>query len=94
MAKSGADVIGIDSSEDQIIAAKIRASGKLLIAYFVWLPEEDEIARASENLVLSFNPNWTVAGFAGKPEILTDIGDTDFELDFFCKFRIYVEYSK
>jgi cyclopropane fatty-acyl-phospholipid synthase-like methyltransferase len=29
----------------------------------IWLPEESEIAKTSENLVLKHNPTWTGAGF-------------------------------
>ncbi|MGR3301606.1 MAG: class I SAM-dependent methyltransferase [Candidatus Scalindua sp.] len=119
LAKSGAQVVGIDISEDQVVAARVNAKtldlavefkaisaeeidfnensfevivsscswnyfvkkivlpklkkilrpkGKLLISYLVWLPDEDDIARETEKLVLSYNPNWKGAGFNGKPK--------------------------
>lgn len=145
LAKSGAEVIGLDNSQNQIAVARRKAKdlglsiefklmtaedvdfndnefdvitascswnyfdkeicipkfkrilkpdGKLLICYLIWLPEEDKVARASERLVLLYNPNWTGAGFKGKPEILTDIGDKDFELTLFYRFRVNIEYTK
>lgn len=37
----------------------LNASGRLLILYMAWLPFEDKIAGASENLVLKYNPKWS-----------------------------------
>jgi SAM-dependent methyltransferase len=36
----------------------LRPGGVLMISHFSWLPRLDEIARASESLVLKFNPLW------------------------------------
>jgi hypothetical protein len=38
----------------------------LATAHFCWLPRQDRIARASEALVLQFNPHWTAADWAGE----------------------------
>ncbi len=40
----------------------LRPDGKLCILQMMWLPFEDKIAQASENLVLQYNPAWTGAG--------------------------------
>ena len=37
----------------------LKSEGKLLLLQMEWLPFEDEIAQASENLVLKYNPDWT-----------------------------------
>ncbi|HSE76943.1 MAG TPA: class I SAM-dependent methyltransferase [Alphaproteobacteria bacterium] len=39
--------------------------GLLVTSHFSWLPREDAIARASEELVLRFNPKWTAGDWAG-----------------------------
>jgi SAM-dependent methyltransferase len=39
--------------------------GLLLTSHFCWLPRQDAVAKASEQLVLQFNPNWTAADLAG-----------------------------
>lgn len=44
----------------------LRPGGLLVTCHFCWLPREDEIARASENLVLKFNPDWSGADWAGE----------------------------
>jgi SAM-dependent methyltransferase len=43
----------------------LEARGRLVTCHFCWLPREDEVARASEALVLEHNPQWTAAGWAG-----------------------------
>lgn len=48
-----------------VVAPKIhnllKKKGHLCILFMAWLPHEDEIARASEELVLKYNPKWTGA---------------------------------
>ena len=52
--------------DHKMIAPKLhkwlRPDGKLLILYMAWLPYEDPIAGASEQLVLKYNPQWSGAG--------------------------------
>ena len=36
----------------------LRPDGLLVICYFSWLPRLDNVARASEDLALKFNPYW------------------------------------
>jgi SAM-dependent methyltransferase len=40
--------------------------GTLVTAHLCWLPNEDEIARRSEELVLKYNSSWTGGGYDGK----------------------------
>ena len=40
----------------------LKPGGSLAVLYMAWLPYEDEIAKASEELVLKYNPNWNGAG--------------------------------
>lgn len=49
------------------LARILKKGGSLLLLYMAWLPYEDEIARASEELVLSYNPNWMGAGETRRP---------------------------
>ncbi|MGE0527955.1 MAG: class I SAM-dependent methyltransferase [Bdellovibrionales bacterium] len=43
----------------------LRSEGLLVTSHLSWLPREDEIARATESLVLKFNPQWTAGNFSG-----------------------------
>lgn len=40
--------------------------GRLVTTHFSWLPGADAVARASEALVLRFNPDWRGAGWSGE----------------------------
>jgi SAM-dependent methyltransferase len=44
------------------LAELLKTDGRLLILYMAWLPYEDTIAKASEDLVLKYNPKWTGYG--------------------------------
>ncbi len=39
----------------------LKSGGRLLVLYMAWLPHEDDIAAASEALVLKYNPGWSGA---------------------------------
>ena len=39
----------------------LKPEGRLLFLYMAWLPQEDAIAGASEQLVLKYSPNWSGA---------------------------------
>ncbi len=43
--------------------AQLKPQGKLAFIVMNWLPFEDEIAAASENIVLKYNPAWNGCGF-------------------------------
>ena len=45
----------------------LRPGGRLAILYMAWLPGEDPIARASEQLVLRYNPSWSGGERPGIP---------------------------
>lgn len=45
-----------------LFAKMLKPDGRLLALYMAWLPFEDAIAGASEQLVLKYNPKWTGAG--------------------------------
>jgi SAM-dependent methyltransferase len=40
-------------------------NGWLVTSHFCWLPRLDPIAKQTEELVLSFNPNWSAADWSG-----------------------------
>ena len=40
----------------------IKQGGHFCVLFMAWLPEESDIARASEELVLKYNPSWTGGG--------------------------------
>lgn len=44
----------------------LKPGGVLVTTHFCWLPQADAVARASEELVLRFNPAWTGAHWDGR----------------------------
>lgn len=49
-----------------LVTRLLARGGSLVTLYFSWLPRLDEIARASEGLVLRHNPDWTAADWSGE----------------------------
>lgn len=41
----------------------LRPGGHFARLSMLWLPEEDEVARGSERLILQYNPSWTGGGY-------------------------------
>lgn len=56
----------------------LKPGGRLAVIFFAWLPDEDEIARQSENLVLKYNPSWTGGHMKRYP-----LETPDWSLDYF-----------
>lgn len=60
----------------EALRAQLVPRGLLVTSHFSWLPREDPIARASEELVLQFNPAWRGADWSGevpeRPQWATD----------------------
>lgn len=53
-------------------ARMLKPNGRLLVLFMEWLPFEDEIAAASEKLVLKYNPSWSGAGETVAPISVPD----------------------
>ncbi len=47
------------------VARVTKYHGLLVTSHFSWLPREDKIAKASEELILKYNPQWTAADWSG-----------------------------
>ena len=63
------------------LAKLLKPNGKLLILYMAWLPYEDRIAGASEELVLKYSPKWSGAGETRHPIWIPDVAYEYFDLE-------------
>lgn len=72
----------------------LKPDGKLLILYMAWLPFEDAIAGASEELVLKYSPKWSGARETRKPIAIPDISFQYFELDDHEEYDVMVPFTK
>ncbi len=77
-----------------ILKRILKPEGKLCILQMEWLPLEDEIAAASETLVLKYNPHWTGAGEIRKPVYLSESVLHDFDLLSHEEFDIPISFSR
>ena len=72
----------------------LKPHGSLLILYMAWLPFEDEIARASEELVLRYHPAWSGRGETVHPIEIPACYFERFDLVHHEEFRLRVPFTR
>lgn len=72
----------------------LKPNGHLLILYMAWLPFEDKIAGASEELVLRYSPNWSGAKETKKPVQIPNIVYDYFELIGHEEYNITIPFTR
>lgn len=68
--------------------------GKVLLLVMNWLPFEDSIANASEQLVLRYNPSWSGAGEQEQPIVPNPAYNTDFTCTCQRTWRLQVPFTR
>ena len=77
-----------------VLADFLTEGGKLLILYMAWLPFEDKIAGASEELVLRYSPNWSGARETRHPIWIPDVTYDYFEMEKHEEYDLMVPFTK
>ena len=72
----------------------LKPNGRLLILYLAWLPFEDPIAGASEDLVLRYNPDWSGRGETTHPIAIPDCYFDRFTLVSHEEFPVKVHFTR
>ena len=72
----------------------LKHDGCILVLYMAWLPFEDKIANASEDLVLKYNPEWSGAGEKIHPIFIPECYNDDFDLVYHEEYPINVHFTK
>jgi len=73
----------------------LKKNGKLVIVHLDWLPFKDNIVMKTEELILSYNPNWTGAGGTGVyPDWLTQVANGGFKDIETFTFDLDITYSQ
>ncbi|MBQ8381892.1 MAG: methyltransferase domain-containing protein [Clostridia bacterium] len=72
----------------------LRPDGSILVLYMAWLPFEDEIAGASEALILKYSPNWSGARETMRPIHIPDCYGEKFELVYHEEYPIKVHFTR
>lgn len=72
----------------------LKPDGRILVLYMAWLPFEDQIAGASEELVLKYNPAWSGAGETVHPIPIPDCYQEKFELIYREEYPLKVHFTR
>lgn len=72
----------------------LKPDGRILILYMAWLPFEDEIAGASEKLVLKYSPSWSGKGERVHPIFIPDCYQERFELVYHEEYPLKVHFTR
>lgn len=72
----------------------LKSNGHILFLYMAWLPYDDKIAGASEELVLKYNPKWSGCGERIHPIEIPDCYMEKFELTYHEEFPIKVLFTR
>lgn len=72
----------------------LRPGGRLVIAYFDWLPLEGSVVQATEALILKHNPEWKLSGGLGiHPRVLPLLSELGFAALRTFSFDVDTPYS-
>lgn len=84
--------------DHEIIAPKLaqllKPDGRLLLLYMAWLSFEDQIAGASERLVLKYHPNWTGAGETRKRIPIPEAIKLYFDLVYHEEYDVKIPFTR
>lgn len=72
----------------------LKPEGRILVLYMAWLPYEDQIAGASERLVLKYSPTWSGAGETMHPIPIPDCYQERFELIYHEEYPLKVHFTR
>ncbi len=72
----------------------LKNEGRLLLLYMAWLPYEDGIAGASEDLVLKYSPKWSGAGETMHPIAIPEVYEDRFELIYHEEYPLKVHFTR
>lgn len=72
----------------------LKPNGHIVFLCMEWLPYEDKIAGASENLVLKYNPDWSGKGAVIQPIKIPDAYKNDFELVYHSEYPLRVHFCR
>lgn len=76
------------------LSRMLKKDGRLLLLYMAWLPFEDEIAGASENLVLKYSPNWSGAGETMHPISVPECVLDEFTVAFHEEYKVQIPFTR
>ena len=76
------------------LAKLLKDGGRLVILFMAWVPADDAIAKASEELVLKYNPDWSGAGYERTPVFIPEIAGEYFDTEVSEEYDIRVPFTR
>ena len=76
------------------LARLLKDGGRLVILFMAWVPGDDALAKASEDLVLKYNPKWTGAGYERKPVYIPEAAEKYFEVEVSEDYDLPVHFTR
>lgn len=77
-----------------LIHRLLKPGGKFAVLYMAWLPFEDAVAGASEELVLTYNPEWTGCGEVRHPIAVPEVYSNYFTIESQQVFDLHVSFTR
>ena len=72
----------------------LKPDGRILVLYMAWLPFEDKIAGASEELILKYSPSWSGAGETSHPIDIPKCYNRHFDCVYHEEYPLKVHFTK
>ena len=72
----------------------LKPDGRLVILYMAWLPYEDPVAGASEELVLKYSPSWSGVGEKKHPIEIPEAALSYFEVEYHEEYDLEVPFTR
>lgn len=76
------------------IAGMLKDGGKLVILFMAWVPAEDAVAKASEELVLKYNPDWTGGGYQRTPVFIPETAKKYLDVEVSEQYDLLVPFTR
>ena len=72
----------------------LKPGGRIAVLYMAWLPFEDKIAGASEELVMKYSPKWSGAGETVHPIYIPDCYNECFDMEYHEEYYLPVHFTR
>ncbi|ORX81074.1 methyltransferase domain protein [Anaeromyces robustus] len=76
------------------LAKMLKKGGKFVVLCMEWLPFEDKIAGASEEVILKYSPNWSGAGEIKKPISVPEEFKEYFDIEYHEEYDLFVPFTR
>ncbi|MBR4626359.1 MAG: class I SAM-dependent methyltransferase [Ruminococcus sp.] len=76
------------------LARLLKDGGRLVILFMAWVPADDAVAKASEELVLRYNPSWTGGGYKRAPVFVPEIAGEYFDTEAREEYDLDVPFTR